>query len=287
MTSTLAVAADLRLEVTVPGRTPVQATLRGRGRTLDLEVDDPQLFAGRGDAPAIRALADELARIGLVVRVRDAERHLVTLGDVKGPWWQRRLTGTRHIRLGSLRGAWTSARARSRATDTPLLPDSGLVPPATVLPLAPTLMRRPRRRVTTTDDPAHGGNPRLAVAGFEGQLSESVRRVLPLDDTVTTIGSGERCDIRLPQLHALHAEIRHDEADEFVLTAIDPDTRVHGERVTQRILRTGSRIDLGPWTLTFARDEHADHGRPYGGRIGGEFGRQLSQPDARSAERPR
>jgi hypothetical protein len=30
--------------------------------------------------------------------------------------------------------------------------------------------------------------------------------------------------------------------------------------------------------LTFVREEYADHGRPYGGRIGGELGRQRRQP---------
>jgi hypothetical protein len=35
---------------------------------------------------------------------------------------------------------------------------------------------------------------------------------------------------------------------------------------------------LGEWTMSFYREEYADHGRPYGGRIGGELGRQQAQP---------
>ena len=53
---------------------------------------------------------------------------------------------------------------------------------------------------------------------------------------------------------------------------------MHGERVRRQILRTGSRVDLGEWTFTFSREEYADHGRPYGGRIGGELGHQRPQP---------
>lgn len=47
------------------------------------------------------------------------------------------------------------------------------------------------------------------------------------------------------------------------------------------VLRTGSRVDLGRWTVTFYREEYADHGRPFGGRIGGELGHQRVQPQRR------
>ncbi len=30
--------------------------------------------------------------------------------------------------------------------------------------------------------------------------------------------------------------------------------------------------------MSFFREEYADHGRPYGGRIGGELGHQRTQP---------
>ena len=48
-----------------------------------------------------------------------------------------------------------------------------------------------------------------------------------------------------------------------------------------RILRTGARIELGPWRMGFFREEFADHGRPYGGRVGGELARQKRQPGPR------
>jgi hypothetical protein len=31
--------------------------------------------------------------------------------------------------------------------------------------------------------------------------------------------------------------------------------------------------------MTFFREEFADHGRPYGGRVGGEIGHQRPQPE--------
>ncbi|MBA2561020.1 MAG: hypothetical protein H0V07_14260 [Propionibacteriales bacterium] len=45
-----------------------------------------------------------------------------------------------------------------------------------------------------------------------------------------------------------------------------------------KILRTGCGVDLGRWHLSYFREEYADHGRPYGGRIGGELGYQRPQP---------
>jgi len=35
---------------------------------------------------------------------------------------------------------------------------------------------------------------------------------------------------------------------------------------------------MGEWRFTFARDEYADHGRPFGGREGGELADQPVQP---------
>jgi len=46
---------------------------------------------------------------------------------------------------------------------------------------------------------------------------------------------------------------------------------------------------VGDWTLTFMRDEYADHGRPFGGREGGEGAVQPAQgarPDYGGEQRP-
>jgi hypothetical protein len=83
---------------------------------LVLDVDDPGMYAGADDAAGIRAAADMLAERGLVLEVVSQGRGLITLGAVAAPWWQRRITKSRHIRLGSARGAWTSARSPRRTT---------------------------------------------------------------------------------------------------------------------------------------------------------------------------
>jgi hypothetical protein len=104
--------------------------------------------------------------------------------------------------------------------------------------------------------------------------------VFYLNRDVTTIGSDRACDICLPGLYSVHAEVRHDERDEFVV--LPGDVRavvaVNGAPAASGLLRTGTGIDVGPWHLSYMRDEYADHGRPYGGRIGGELGHQRAQP---------
>ena len=108
--------------------------------------------------------------------------------------------------------------------------------------------------------------------------------VYGLRKAVTTIGSAAECDIRLPGLAPRHAEVRHDHRDEFVLVRLgEPDgTRVNGAPVDSAVLRTASRLQLGDWTMSFYREEYADHGRPHGGRVGGELGHQRPQPPRRS-----
>ena len=281
-----AILADLAFEVELEGRPPVHGSLRGTSSRLVLDVDDPSTFAGGADAPVVRAVARALAARGIQVRVVQGEQHLITLGDVRAPWWQRIGTRSRHIRLGSARGVLTSARARS-ARAPGVLPDASLVPPGTLLPLLPTLgRRRGRDRPTTTHDPARGGGPRLVFAVGNPLVPPDRRRLVWLDDDVTTIGSGADCDLVLEGLAPLHAEVRHDERDEFVLVAHAPQTRVHGAEVDRGLLRTGTRVQLGPWALTYYREEYADHGRPYGGRLGGEVGRQRPQPPREAAPGP-
>ncbi|MGM7666073.1 hypothetical protein [Microbacterium sp. A93] len=82
----------------------------------------------------------------------------------------------------------------------------------------------------------------------------------------------------------VHATITHDDQDEYVLALrgegemnSNPDTDNLGGK--SEILRTGARFTVGPWTLVFSREEFADHGRPYGGREGGELSDQPSQPE--------
>jgi len=285
----LDVAADLEFTVDLPGRVPVRGNLRGADGRLELRVGDPSAFAGRGDSDSVRGFAAALAARGLVVRVVSGDATLLTLGAARTSWLQRRLTGSRHIAVGGARGAWTGARGRMRTGAEAVLPDQTLAPPSTLTPLAPTFLRRPRRPVTTTHDPGGGGNPRLILAPRSDPWPGDRQPVYSLGRTVTTIGSAAECDIRLPGLEPLHAEVRHDADDEYVLVRTggrEGDVRVNGEPVGQRILRTASRVQLGGWTVSFYREEYADHGRPYGGRIGGELGHQRPQPSRRLLQDP-
>ena len=274
----LSIEADLAFSVEVPGDRTVNGVLTGSGTALELTVSDPLVFAGRSDARAVRGIAAALAARGLSLTVVAPSGPLVTLGAPHTPWWQRRVTGSRHIRIERGAGLWSLARGRARAT-AGALPAADLVPPAMVWPPAPTFLRRPRT-VSTTHDPDGGGNPRLVVAPRVDGPSGGTRQVFALRRDVTTIGSDPDSDIVLPGLAARHAEVWHDERDEFVLVRLAERelTHVNGAPVDTAVLRTASRVRLGEVTMSFYREEYADHGRPYGGRIGGELGHQRPQP---------
>ena len=145
--------------------------------------------------------------------------------------------------------------------------------------------------VTTTHDPAMGGHPRLVVA-YGGTLliesGESPRQTeFALAPGVTTIGSSPGADVRLPDVDGEQAQIVWDQFDEYVFVqrSATLDSRINGELMGSHPLRTGDRLEMGPWTLTYMREEYADHGRPYGGRQGGEGAVQRPQPP-RSAITP-
>ena len=142
MSIDLSVDADLEFSVDIPGQRTLTGALTGKGHALELTVSQPFLFAGRSDAGAIRGLADGLARQGLTVTVTSPAGPLVTLGARRTPWWQRPLTGSRHIRLERGAGLWSLLRGRSRA------PSGGALPPPS----------SPRR-------PPCGPSPRRSAAG--------------------------------------------------------------------------------------------------------------------------
>ena len=128
----------------------------------------------------------------------------------------------------------------------------------------------------TTHAPDGSGGPRLVLA-WDYTLGDERPPTYWLGET-TVIGSDPGCDVVLAGLEPRHAIIDHAEGDEYVVTAAGGDTRVHGAGALGQVLRTGARLDLGDHTLVFYREEYADHGRPFGGRIGGELGHQQPQP---------
>ncbi|WP_235201515.1 hypothetical protein [Microbacterium sp. CH12i] len=91
--------------------------------------------------------------------------------------------------------------------------------------------------------------------------------------------------MRLADTDPVHATVVHDDRDEYVLTLHGEGEMNASSRAAEtgagdrsEILRTGARFTAGPWTLVFGREEFADHGRPFGGREGGELEDQPPQP---------
>ncbi|MFD5226400.1 hypothetical protein ACFWHT_12330 [Microbacterium sp. NPDC058342] len=122
------------------------------------------------------------------------------------------------------------------------------------------------------------GNPHLRISR-DGED----RSVLELTMDEATLGSAAGGTVVLAGTEPVHASIVHDDRDEYVLTMHGPgemnaSSEPDHDGVRTEILRTGSRFTLGDWTLVFGREEYADHGRPFGGREGGELSDQPPQP---------
>lgn len=132
---------------------------------------------------------------------------------------------------------------------------------------------------TTTHAEWGAGNPLLRIT------RDDERTEFALEADVVRIGSAEGNELRLADTDPVHATITHDERDEYVLTLhgagemnANPGADATHEGEATETLRTGARFTAGPWTLVFAREEFADHGRPFGGRKGGEYSDQPLQP---------
>jgi hypothetical protein len=140
--------------------------------------------------------------------------------------------------------------------------------------------------------PVRGGNPRLVLAtGGHAPIGSpeaaGIQRAFILDGDVVTIGSGDSQDVRLDGLEPEHGVIRREaDADEWVYSDVRPSTgsRVDGVLTDGAGLHHGDRIELGAVTLVFQRDEDADHGRPDGGREGGDFAGGSSGPSGDATE---
>ena len=137
--------------------------------------------------------------------------------------------------------------------------------------------------ITTTHDPRGGGHPRLIFAVGDEAPAKTEQREFMLQPGVTVIGSAADADLRLGGLAGHHAEIRRDAFDEYVYVDLGTSggSHVDGQLVSAKTLHTGDRLELGNWTLSYYREEFADHGRPFGGREGGELSRQREQPEPR------
>ncbi|WP_258222515.1 FHA domain-containing protein [Microbacterium sp. HMWF026] len=260
---------------------PFEGTITAAGTEVRIVVSDPSRLPGNGrrTLAELSTVAEALASRGISVKLEGPDGPILQLGDVKSGALQRVITGSKHIRLGSV-AAVAPLLVRRNGDRTLTFP----VPPETPLPLVPTINRTVRRRITTTHYTPGSGRPRLIFAVGDSSWDGSRPREFDLLPTKTVIGSGEEADLRLPGLAPVHAEIRHEGDDEYVLYGFDQiggggaREQGPGRDGGGRILRTGARIELGDWRLAYFRAEFADHGRPYGGRQGGEFARQRKQP---------
>ena len=136
-----------------------------------------------------------------------------------------------------------------------------------------------QQRGTTTHAEWGAGHPRLLIT------SEDTRLVHEITEDETRIGSGADCQIRLTGIAPVHAIIRHDGHDDYDLEMGGPgETSANIAKASEEegrpveSLHTGARFTAGDWRFVFVRDEFADHGRPYGGRLGGEGEHQRRQP---------
>ncbi|GGK60259.1 hypothetical protein [Ornithinimicrobium pekingense] len=289
MTATLHLEADLRLQVDTgvadddPGRR-LSASLTGSGTTLTLTLDGlgevPLGMSYRRAADTVRDLARLLAEDGLTVVVATGSGPLVSLGRVRQRVGDRVLTGSSYVAVHDRRGALRMLRGR-RDDGAPAL--AGLVPPTTPWPLTPTFTPPRRRHVTTTHDPLGGGDPRLVYYLVPPEQGGE-RQVLHLRRGVTTVGGAAEDDLTVPGLQPGHVRVERDAStDEYEVVPVPGAlTLVGGRPVEEPVrLRTGLVVRAGELSLAYVRDEYADHGRPYGGRQGGEFSRQRPQPRPR------
>lgn len=282
----IAVDADLQFTIT-PGAgpegqaVPISGSVTGHGSKLRIFIDGIGSTDRAAGSRLLRELGRVLAANGLEASVHGPRGILATVGNVQPSLFGRLFIRSRHVRLGSL-----STLLRTLRSSRSSFSIASLVPPLTPWPLAPTFRRLPRR-ITTTHDPESGGRPRLFFAGSDNPLPGEETYVFYLRaGGVTTIGSAAESHLLLDGIEHHQAEIRRNELDEYVLVATGSAPcrvngrlvgRVNGQPGHSQYLRTGSRIDIGSWSMIYFRLEHADHGRPYGGRIGGEAGHQRPQ----------
>lgn len=134
---------------------------------------------------------------------------------------------------------------------------------------------------STTHAAWGAGDPHLIVSNVN--TDDRFNFALQLD--LVTIGSGSDCVLVLPDTDSVHATVTHDDRDEYVLTLVgagemnaNPTALATYPDDHSETLRTGAQFIIGPWRLVFSRAEFADHGRPGGGRQGGELSDQPAQP---------
>lgn len=268
------VIVDLRFEVDTPDGEHAEGTVRSDGKTVVVQSPHLAVLAGGRSGSDLKALARAAADQGLVLTVADENGPMMRMGAVRPRFWHRLATRSKRVQVVR----WRAAATLKAVVVAGRVQGVGF-PPATPVPLhMPTAPWR-RRLVTTTHDPYGGGHPRLYLSDTRAPADARKVLVFHLGPGANVIGSGDDADLHLDGVDALQAVVERTADDEYELVGRGTTihTYVNGRELPRQLLRTGTRVEVGPWRLTYVRDEHADHGRPYGGRIGGELGRQRPQ----------
>ncbi|WP_105565325.1 FHA domain-containing protein [Microbacterium halophytorum] len=129
-------------------------------------------------------------------------------------------------------------------------------------------------QTTTTHGPWGSGNPHLSIRRSDHRMD------FALVSGTVRLGAAPDMELIVPGAEPHHATIVHNEYDEFVLTMHgEGEMNAAPENPNERTetLRSGARFTIGGWEFVFWRAEASDHGRPYGGRNGGEGAHEHGQ----------
>lgn len=259
---------------------PIGGTVKADGKVITITADSLSVFppVKSIDRKALNEFAHQLKRAGVRIDVEGPTGTLISLGDVKSNLISRIGTNSSAIRVGKLEATRGLLGRNQRS--------SAMIPmaiPETLFPLAPTFLKTYRRRVTTTHYTRGGGRPRIIFVRDSESWDGKAPRIMNVESDLIEIGSSPDAGLVLPGLEPVHARIVHNDLDEYVLLATGPVGGSAGFRPgAEYTLRSGARIELGDWRLIFFREEYADHGRPFGGRNGGELAYQRPQLNPRT-----
>ncbi len=83
---------------------PFEGTITAAGSEVRVTISDPSRLPGNGrrTLAELSTVADALAKRGISVRLEGPDGPILHLGDVKSSLLQRVVTGSPHIRLGSV-----------------------------------------------------------------------------------------------------------------------------------------------------------------------------------------
>ncbi|RAX47809.1 FHA domain-containing protein [Arthrobacter sp. AQ5-05] len=276
---------DLAFSVKMPsteGTDPagISGTVKADGKVITITADSLSVFPSPRsiDPTALNDFAVKLKNAGITMVIDGPQGTIASLGNVKP-----NLTGllgskSKAVRMGKLEASkGLMGRGRGPGAIEPLRI------PGTFFPLLPTFRKRYRRPPTTTHYARGGGRPRIIFVKDSESWDGKAPKVLNVIDEVTEIGSAPGVGLELPGLEPVHARIVHNELDEYVLVAVGAVGGSAGLKPgSEYTLRSGARMELGDWRLVFFREEYADHGRPFGGRNGGELSFQKPQFNPRT-----